>query len=88
MVSGLQCPIALWSGLRLENDPQSSTDTVVLEDVRKTKQAYWCGEVLILLQVEESIPQLNLVTNWTGILSWGCAFVHIFDLESLKDIIK
>lgn len=31
MVSGLQCPIALWSGLRSENDPQSSTDTTLVQ---------------------------------------------------------
>lgn len=36
-MSGLQCPIALWSGLRLENDPHSSADSGVLEDVRKTQ---------------------------------------------------
>lgn len=88
MVSGLQCPIALWWGLRLENDPQSSTDTVVLEDVRKTNQPYWCGEALILLQVEQSIPPLNLVTDRAGFLSWGFASVNIFDLESFKEVIK
>lgn len=38
-MSGLQCPVALWSGLRLENDPQSSTDTIVLEDVRENQPA-------------------------------------------------
>lgn len=31
MVSGLQCPIALWSGLRSENDPQPSTDTTLVQ---------------------------------------------------------
>lgn len=30
-MSGLQCPIALWSGLRSENDPQPSTDTTLVQ---------------------------------------------------------
>lgn len=30
-VSGLQWPIALWSGLRSENDPQPSTDTTLVQ---------------------------------------------------------
>lgn len=34
-MTGLQCPVALWSSLVLENDPQSSTDSEVLEDVRE-----------------------------------------------------
>lgn len=80
-MSGLQCPIALWSGPGLENDPRSSTDTPVPADVEENRPV-----VLIrrsantFLRVEQSIPPADVSDEPNRrSLSGGRASVNILD---------
>lgn len=75
----------------LENDPQSSIDTVVLEDVRKTEPVVlmWRSANIFTSGTVDSPADFSDKPNRRSLsLSWGRASVNIFDLESLKEVIK
>lgn len=80
--------IESWSVRRLESDLQPSRHCRF--GLRMEKLAAVLMLVaLILLQAEQSIPPLNVVTNRIrGIFSGGRATGNIFDLKPLKEVIK